>query len=416
MSKSIINFYRRAYSGLPGPAWTLFAVQLVNASGMMVLFFLSLYLTRRLGYTLSQAGRAISIFGMGSLAGSFLGGWLSDRIGSTNVQKLSLFFSGVFFIWLGQLREPWSVNGMLFILALSSGMLFPANSTSMARLCPPDITTKGFALNRLAGNIGATIGPAVGGFLALHDYGLLFWADGLTCLAAVVVFSLLWKKPEQTLRASTAEQTPSRRSPWRDPPFLMLLPMIVLWGSIFFQLIATFPLYMREVYGLAENRIGQLIMINTLLIIALEMILMQAIRKNPATRYIALSFVLTGAGFGLMPLGRGFLFAALTVTVWTFGEMLSMPLLGALIARRAGPGSQGRYMGMISFAYSLSMILGPAVGTTIYGRLGPAALWFGCGGAGILLYAAFSLLAPSLAEEASPSDSGQDRRPVSPLD
>jgi predicted MFS family arabinose efflux permease len=396
MIKSAARLYRRAYSGLPRQAWTLFAVQLVNASGMMVIFFLSLYLTRRLNYSLAQAGRALSIFGMGSLAGSYLGGWLSDRIGSTTVQKLSLFSGGVLFLCLGQMRAPAAVNLTLFVLAAASGMLFPANSTSMARLCPPDITAKGFALNRLAGNIGATIGPAVGGYLALYSYGLLFWADGLTCIAAAGLFALLWKKPEQQLRKSAAKTT-VRRSPWRDPPFLLLLPLITIWGAIFFQLVATFPLYMREAYGFPENRIGQLIMINTLLIITLEMLLMEKIRGRAVTRFIALSFLLTGAGFSLMPLGRGFAWAALSVAVWTFGEMLSMPLMGALIAVRAGPGNQGSYMGLISFAYSLAMILGPLAGTAVYGRFGPDRLWYGCGVAGLLLFFAFSLLGRSLA-------------------
>jgi len=137
-----------------------------------------------------------------------------------------------------------------------------------------------------------------------------------------ILFSLVWKKPEQHLQAMAGNQTPSRRSPWHDIPFLWLLPMVVIWGAIFFQLIATFPLYMREIYGLAENRIGQLIMINTLMIIVLEMLLIHWIGKRSVTRFIVLAFFLTGLGFALMPLGRGFAFADLTVAVWTFGEML----------------------------------------------------------------------------------------------
>jgi predicted MFS family arabinose efflux permease len=153
---------------------------------------------------------------------------------------------------------------------------------------------------------------------------------------------------------------------------------------------------MREVYGFAENRIGQLIIINTFLIITLEMLLIHWIGKRSLTRFISLSFFLTGLGFALMPLGRGFAYAALTVAVWTFGEMLSMPLLGALIALRAGAGSQGRYMGLFSFAFSLSMIVGPALGTLVYSRFGPTTLWFGCGIVGCLLFVAFSLLSKSL--------------------
>jgi MFS family permease len=153
---------------------------------------------------------------------------------------------------------------------------------------------------------------------------------------------------------------------------------------------------MREIYGLAENRIGQLIMINTLLIVLLEMLLIHWIGKRSLTRFIALSFFLTGLGFALMPLSRGFVYAAMTVAVWTFGEMLSMPLLGSLIALRAGQNSLGRYMGLFAFAFSLSMIIGPAIGTAIYSHLGATALWLGCGAVGCLLTAAFSLLSRSL--------------------
>jgi MFS family permease len=111
---------------------------------------------------------------------------------------------------------------------------------------------------------------------------------------------------------------------------------------------------------------------------------------------INLSFILLGLGFGLMPLGRGFLYAAFTVAVWTFGEILSMPLLMAVVAGRAGPESRGRYMGIFSFAFSLAFIVGPAAGAAVYGHLGGPALWFGCAGVMALLTIAFSILRPSL--------------------
>ncbi|MEW5901858.1 MAG: MFS transporter, partial [Acidobacteriota bacterium] len=165
MIKSIAQLYRKAYSGLPKEAWFLFSVNLVNASGSMVIFFLSLYLTRRIGFTPAQAGQALSLYGLGSLAGAYLGGWLSDRIGSTSVQKLSLVVSGGFLIALGQVRSPWGLLPLLFVFALAAGALYPANAASMSRVCPPDLQVKGFALNRLANNLGVTIGPAVGGIL-----------------------------------------------------------------------------------------------------------------------------------------------------------------------------------------------------------------------------------------------------------
>jgi predicted MFS family arabinose efflux permease len=206
----LVGTYRQAYSGLPREAWFLFAVNLVNSAGTMVIFFLTLYLTRRLGFTAVEAGRALSLYGVGALFGSYGGGWLSDRLGSTAVQKLSLVLSGSFLIILGQLRASAALFPAIFLFAVSNAALFPANIASMSRVCPAELRVKGFALNRLAGNLGVTIGPAVGGLLALRDYRLLFWADGATCLAAAALFILIWKQPEQMLRAA-ARRKPRRR-------------------------------------------------------------------------------------------------------------------------------------------------------------------------------------------------------------
>jgi MFS family permease len=283
---------------------------------------------------------------------------------------------------------------------MAAGALYPANAASMSRVCPPDLQVKGFALNRLANNLGVTIGPAVGGLLALRDYRLLFWADGLTCIAAAAVFLVIWKRPEDQLRAGERKKGPAQpgaaRTPWRDGPFLLLMLLVVAWGAVFVQLFATFPLYMRGVYGLAEDQIGRLLAVNTVLIVTLEMALMEKIRTRSQTKMINLSFILLGLGFGLMPLGRGFLYGAFTVAVWTFGEILSMPLLAALIAGRSEPETRGRYMGIFSFAFSLAFIVGPAAGAAVYGHLGGDALWYGSGGVAVLLAVAFSALRRSL--------------------
>jgi MFS family permease len=444
MAIDIIGLYRQAYRGLPRRAWILFGVNLVNSSGAMVIFFLSLYLTRKLGLSPARAGQALSLYGVGSLGGAYLGGWLADRIGSITVQKASLAGCGVLLIALGQVHSIWGILPLLFGLALFAGMLYPANATSMSRICPPDLQVKGFALSRLANNLGATIGPAVGGVLALSDYRLLFWADGLTSLAAAGVFALLWRDSRELRPSSdnssvpdlaslegrqaaaekrTADQTAEDRidaesaptiktpvssaakgrSPWRDRPFLLLMLIFLLWSAVFIQFLTTFPLYIRNVYGLAENRIGQLFAVNTVLIVLFEMILMEKIRKYPLARMINVSFILLGVGFGLMPLGRGFAFAGLTVAILTFGEMLSMPLVTALIAGRADDTTRGRYMGMFSLSFSLAFIISPAAGTAIYERFGGDAVWIVCAAVCLLLAAAFSALRPALQEGVKPT-------------
>ena len=161
-------------------------------------------------------------------------------------------------------------------------------------------------------------------------------------------------------------------------------------GLIFSQLFSTFPLYIHSAFGFAENRIGQLLAINTVIIVLFEMVLLHGLKERRAPESRSPSApLLTGVGFALTPLGRGFPYAALTVAVWTRGEMLSLPLLTSEIANRSHEGNRGRHMGWYGVSFSLAWMLGPLAGSMVYARFSPLALWLGCGALGVLLALGF---------------------------
>jgi MFS family permease len=389
--KKVFSLYKEAYSGLPKEAWLLSLVEFINRTGSMVLFFMTLYMTQTFNFSTTQAGQVISGYGFGALLGTYLGGKLTDFLGAYNVQKISLLFTGTGYILLGLMRSYWLIWGMMFFVGMVGEALHPANSTAISQVCPPELRTKGFALNRLAANLGFTIGPVVGGYLALIDYSLLFWVDGATCFLAAVVFMLFFKtaRPLQEPRDASV---PPPLSVWRDFYFFKVLAFTFFLGTIFVQIFNTFPLFFRTVYGFKENRIGLLIAINTIIIALVEMLLMDALKEKKLAKVIAMGTLLFGTGFALMPLGRGFIFAAFTVVVWTMGEILSMPSLTTLIANHSDDAVRGKYMGLFSFSFALAVTVGPTIGAKIYAFFGPDALWFGCGGMGILLFMGFSSL------------------------
>ena len=126
MRWTILSLYRQAYSGLPRRAWLLALVQFVNRSGSMVLFFLTLYLTSRLGFTLARAGQVVGVYGFGALLGAWLGGVLCDRLGATAVQKLSLALGGLTLILLGYMRSFAAVAAAAFLAAAAASDEPPA--------------------------------------------------------------------------------------------------------------------------------------------------------------------------------------------------------------------------------------------------------------------------------------------------
>lgn len=132
-----LKYYASTYKGIPRNAWLLSAVVLINRSGGMVLFFLSLYLTKELGHSVSTAGAIISVYGIGSLVGSLLGGYLTDKVGPNNVMLFSLLLGGFGFIAMGQATDIYILGVLTFIAAALNESFRPANATAFADACPP---------------------------------------------------------------------------------------------------------------------------------------------------------------------------------------------------------------------------------------------------------------------------------------
>ena len=383
MWKKTVGLYRDAYAGVPRGAWLLALAEFINRCGFMVLVFLNIYLTRHLGFSLLQAGRILSAYGLGSIAGGYLGGHLCDQIGIRKVQIWSLILSGFLLIGMGYLSSYAPLLLFLFLYGLVSAAIFPANDTAMSRFCSGEKRSKGFALRRLASNLGITFGPVIGGFLILLDYRWLFWADGLTTLASAVVLAVLLKTVPAGMVAGSNDQPHGSRSPWRDGPFLAFMGLFLVLMVVFSQFFSTFTLYLNTTYGLRENRIGTIWAVNTILIVLIEMVLIHALRRRSEMKIIALGAAFIGIGYGLLPFGRGYGYAAFTVIVWTMGEILTMPLTATVTAARAGA-SAGRYMGVLSLTFSLAWFIAPFAGNWLYAKIGGDALWTLAGGIGLL--------------------------------
>jgi predicted MFS family arabinose efflux permease len=393
MFRAIAASYREAFAGLSRPVWILSVASLINRSGTMVLPFLVLYLTEERGFTTAGAGQVLALYGLGAMVASFLGGWLCDRFDPRMVMKGSLILTGLGFLALGQMRSHPAILATIVILSLAGETFRPANAAALTRASDPAERTRSFALYRLAINLGMTLGPTVGGFLALRSYDLLFVVDGVTCILAA---GLLWLVPGEPAPAKeTKAAAAPARSPWRDRPLLVMLFLLFLMNVVTFQVVSTYTLSLRDLYGFPENWIGLTLAVNTLVIVLFEMVLVHRVARYDPLRMTGLGAFLLCFGLALLPLGRGFAYAAFTVVIWSVGEMLAFPIIAGAIANRADAGSVGRYMGLMNLAFATAYVIAPLAGTWVYQNLGPQALWYGCGAVGLLVWGGFEALAAS---------------------
>ncbi len=390
--KSLVRLYKSAFSGLPREAWLLASVVFVNRVGTMVLLFITLYLTKEMSCSLTAAGRVVSVWGVGSLLSSYFGGWLSDRWGAYKVQIWSLLLGGLGYIILGFVRSYYGIMATIFIVGIISDAFRPANCTAMAKVCPPELRARGFALNRLAVNVGIAVGPAIGGFLATINYGYLFWVDGLTCLGAglllvFIVRRLSLKKPGPDTAAPVKGP-----SPWHDGVFMLVMGLLLVVGIVFFQLFNSWSVFVKDYYHLNEDGIGLLIAVNAALIVLVEMPLVHKLEKRNTLQLMALGSILITGGFSLIMFGRTFGYAAGTVVLWTMGEILLFPVVGAYTANRAPDAARGQYIGIFTLTFSLAMVVAPVFGAWLYESKGPFVLWTVLGVAGVLVFSGFQIL------------------------
>lgn len=370
----------RGLRGLPPEVWTVAGTTLVNRMGMMVLPFLVLYLTQHLGYPPATAGLVLTVFGVGGLVSAPVAGRLCDRVGALRVMQGALLLSGGLLLLFPLARGLQAVLGLTLLWALVSEAVRPASLAALTGSLPPEKRTPAIALNRLAINLGMSVGPAVGGFLAMASFPLIFVVDGLTSLAAGLGLTLaIWKlglRRHEDLAAEHAALTGSVPcGVLRDGRMLVFLAGLFLLGVVFLQHEGALPVYLVRDLGLPTSFYGMIFAVNTVMIVLLEVPLNLAMAGWPHRRALVLGAALCAAGFGALVLASEPWSVVLTVVVWTFGEMIFFPVSATYASELAPPGRQGAYMGAYSMAWGLAFTLGPAAGTALLDRFGAAALW-----------------------------------------
>jgi len=376
----LIQLYRNAYSGLAPSTWWLSLVMLVNRSGTMVIPFMTLYMTQSLGYSIAQAGWVMALFGTGAICGGLLGGKLIDRFGFYYIQITTLTGGGIMFMVLGQMRSYPLICIFAFLLALVNDMFRPANSAAIAHYSREENRTRSFSLNRLAINLGWAFGGALGGFIASHNYQLLFWIDGFTNIGAAIV---LWRFLAPSKNKSTAYKPDKAdniniRPAYKDKPYMVFFLLTILFAYSFFQLFTTLPVYYHTRLHLSERFIGMLMAMNGLLIAFFEMVLIHNLEgKRHILRYITTGTFMVGLSFVMLNIfPGGALLAVSAMLINTGGEMLAMSFMNSYWIGRTVATNRGQYAGLYTVAWSIGQVLGPGTGAQVADLWGFNTLWW----------------------------------------
>lgn len=374
---SIISLYKNAFGGLSRNSWMLSFIMFINRSGAMVIPFMSVYLKEELHFTLEQAGILMAVFGIGAMVGSFLGGYLTDKIGHFRVQFYSLVIGGSMFFVLLFMKDFYSYLITVFLLSSILQCLPPANASSVSFYAKPENVTRAFALNRMAMNLGFAIGPTIGGILAVISYDWLFIADGISCIVAGFVFYFYFRNKPGNRPVKKEENAPLIESPRKDKTYLYFVTMCSLFAVCFFQLFTTIPLYYRDEAFLSEFTVGILLGMNGFIVFTFEMLIVYQLKERKNLRPIILFGVgLMSIAYLLLNIDTSLFVLVISMMILSFAEIFTMPFMATVTVQRSNEKNRGRYMGLYTFAYSIAFVIAPFSGTFIAAEFGFYSLWW----------------------------------------
>lgn len=369
-------------------------VMLINRSGSMVLPFLGVYMTDHLKFSLENAGIVLSFYGIGSVLGSWLGGFLTDKFGEYYIQSWSLFLSAPIFIIMPFFSSVDMMALLIFLQSAISDTFRPANSVAITKYARPENLTKAFSLNRMAINLGFSIGPALGGILSGISYNFLFIVNGIGAVTAGIIYVIFFRRRNKIFRekkklepTKTIEKTVTK-SPYKDYPFLLYSFLCAVFAVCFFQFFNTIPLFYKDVAKLDQSTIGFILGYSGFIIVLLEMPLVSlAERVLKIPQILSIGIIMSGVSYLLLLFGSNIPLLLLSMSILSIAEIWVLPFMSTVTALRAERGNKGAYMGLNGIAFSFSFIFTPFLGTYVVSHFGFDSLWIGS--FAILLVTAF---------------------------
>lgn len=405
----------KPYFALPRAIHVLCLGTFVNRAGTFLVPFLTLYLTSSLGLGSAFATQAMGLYGLGGIVAALTGGHLADRIGRRTVMLASLLGASGILLVFGRLTSPPAILAAVAAFAFLGEMYRPAAAAMIADLSPPGQRPAAFALMYLTVNLGMVVSPVVGGFIAERSFQWLFYGDALTSTAYAAILLVAVREtlpagrragaagPGPAVGGTAGAEAETAHAPFahvaatilRHRAFLLFCLATLLVSIAYMQSHTTLPLYLKDL-GFGPRQYGLVVAVNALLIVCFQLPFTTFLGRFRRERLLVASAVLTAVGFGLTGFASTFWPLAGTVVVWTLGEMMQSPYLGAVVADLAPRRMRGTYMGMLTLSFASALMVGAPLGGLVLDRFGPAALWAGACAVALAGAACYAAVAPDV--------------------
>ena len=386
----MINNMKKTFEEFPKPFWVLIGATVIDQTGQFMVFpFFALYMTEHFGVGMTEVGLLFAVFTITGIFGSVLGGALADKVGRKSMVLFGIFISGltsISIILVDDLNLFYGVGALVGLLGNIGG---PARQAMIADLLPEEQHAEGYSIFRVAFNISATIGPVIGGIMAVRSFDLLFIGDAvLSAITAVIVLIYLPEtKPERAEDApeeTMAESVGGYSKVFKNSAFMLFILVSILLSSVYMQMNSTLPVFMRDSHNFDPKVYGGLLSMNAAIVVIFQLWLTRKLSKYPQLVMAALGAFLYTIGFAAFGFISGLFLFIVVMIIITVGEMIIAPVGQTLAAKYASEDMRGRYLAGFGFSYAIPNMFVPYLMGLIMDNYDPNWVWYLAGILGTL--------------------------------
>ena len=393
----MLNKFRIARDEYPGQFWLLFIGMLVSTIGMSMIWpFLTLYVSKKLGLPLTQIASLVTMNAVMGLIFSFVAGPITDRLGRKWVMVISLFVNGTMYLVMSQAETFLMFAVCQCVMGAFNPLYRVGADAMMSDLIPAEKRSSAYSLLRMSNNLGVSIGPALGGFIASRSYALAFYlaAGGLIFYTVLVAL-----KAHETLPAEAAASLKGKQlfsgygSIFRDKEFMGFAVSFTFTSMLASLVWVLLPVYTNTNFGLSESMYGWIPTTNAVMVVAFQYLINRVTRRHKPLWVLAAGTAFYAIGTTAVAFFSGFWGFWLCMVVVTIGELVLIPTATTFTANQAPTEMRGRYMSIYNLTASVASAVAPVLGGSLNDTLGPHTIWYGGGVIGVFSVLLFVVMA-----------------------
>lgn len=374
---ALSKFYLASYTGLSKECWRGIIVSLIESLLMGVYYFLALYFTKELHFSINNAAMIISCYGLGAIIGGMLGGKLADKFTPERIAACSLIIQACGYLALLKLSSMPFLMLNLFIIGIATYSFITTNYLSVLNLCKHDEAQRLKAINFLsiASNLGLGLSAIIIGVIITYGFKNIFFISG-TLTLILAIFLLLEKNAAPKTIEIAAKPTGETNKPSQTKIIYLALLCVLSIGMIVTQMSSTYPIYIeKNVIHPGIPAISILFAINAFIIVFFEAPLGNFIKDSNKIQMLGIGSLLIGFGMATLCISHLLAIAMLAAVIYTLGEIIFFSMAQLICYQKAKPGKKGHSIGLYRMVYATSRVAGPTLGALIYTNFSGDMIW-----------------------------------------